>query len=139
VRWSATKHGKPTPRGERVCGAVWQCTLAEPSFERTVDPAAAGIETRTFRLPPGRHLALAEFFRRVRYAEHHFGGFGPGWSSDLGRIYVKPGGPAQVESRAGSTGAGTPEIWADQRPERRFAFEDRAGFGRFVLVNPAFE
>ena len=32
-----------------------------------------------------------EFFRRVRYAERHFQGFGPGWRSDMGRIYIKFG------------------------------------------------
>jgi GWxTD domain-containing protein len=33
-----------------------------------------------------RNEAMIDFFRRVRYAERHFQGYGPGWRSDMGRI-----------------------------------------------------
>ena len=87
----------------------------------------------------GRNEALIEFFRRVRYAESHFQGFGPGWRSDMGRIHIKYGLPDQVETRTAPGGIFTLEIWTYGRPQRRFVFEDRDGFGRFVLVSPAFE
>jgi GWxTD domain-containing protein len=107
--------------GERTRG--WE------DFWRRRDPRAG----------TGRNEALIEFFRRVRYAEAHFQGFGPGWRSDMGRIHIKYGPPEQVESRAGQSGAPALEIWTYGRPFRRFVFEDRDGFGRFVLVSPPFE
>jgi GWxTD domain-containing protein len=86
-----------------------------------------------------RNEALIEFFRRVRYAETHFEGFGPGWRSDMGRIYVKYGPPGQIETRSAPAGAAAVEVWTYTSPFRRFIFEDRDGFGRFVLVSPPFE
>lgn len=86
-----------------------------------------------------RNEARTEFFRRVRYTERHFQGYGPGWRTDMGRIYIKYGPPDQVESRAYQGGGPAVEIWTYNRPLRRFWFEDREGFGRFVLVSPVFE
>jgi len=87
----------------------------------------------------GRNEALIEFFRRVRHTETHFQGFGPGWRSDMGRIYIKYGPPEQLETRSALSGTATLEVWTYGRPFRRFVFEDRDGFGRFVLVSPPFE
>ena len=84
-----------------------------------------------------RNEALIEFFRRVRYAEQHFQGAGPGWRSDMGRIYIRHGPPDQIESRAATPQNPQLEIWYYNQPYRRFVFEDREGFGRFVLVNSA--
>jgi GWxTD domain-containing protein len=83
--------------------------------------------------------AMVEFFRRVRYAEQHFQGLGPGWRSDMGRIYIKYGPPDQVESRAPTVESPMLEIWHYYNPYRRFDFADRDGFGRFVLLNPQAE
>ncbi len=82
-----------------------------------------------------RNEAMIEFFRRLRYAEQHFQGFGPGWRSDMGRIYVTYGPADQVESRPASAVSGQVEIWYYNQPHRRYVFVDREGFGRFVLVN----
>ena len=84
-----------------------------------------------------RNEALLEFLRRVRYAESHFQGFGPGWRSDMGRIYIKFGAPDQVENRAASSVEPAVEVWSYNRPYRRFVFYDRDGFGRYVLEQPA--
>jgi GWxTD domain-containing protein len=86
-----------------------------------------------------RNEAMIEFFRRVRYAEQHFQGMGPGWRSDMGRIYIKFGPPDQVESRAASTQSPQLEIWYYNQPYRQFIFADREGFGRYTLVNPGVE
>jgi GWxTD domain-containing protein len=83
--------------------------------------------------------AMIEFFRRVRYADQHFQGMGPGWRSDMGRIYIKFGPPDQIETRPASTTSPLLEIWYYNQPYRRFVFADREGFGRFVLMNPAGE
>ena len=86
-----------------------------------------------------RNEAMVEFFRRLRYAEGHFQGAGPGWRSDMGRIYIKYGPPDQIETRAQTTASPPLEIWYYNRPYRRFVFADRDGFGRFMLTNPAAE
>lgn len=86
-----------------------------------------------------RNEALLEFFRRVRHAEQHFQGFGPGWRSDMGRIYIKFGPPDQVDSRPATSQQPQLEIWFYNRPLRKFVFMDREGFGRFVLAIPSAE
>lgn len=86
-----------------------------------------------------RNEAMLEFLRRVRYVERHFQNFGPGWRSDMGRIYIRYGGPDQVESRPSNSSEPALEIWYYNRPYRRFVFADREGFGRYVLVSPGFE
>lgn len=86
-----------------------------------------------------RNEALIEFFRRVRYAEQHFQGYGPGWRSDMGRIYIKLGPPDQVESHPATVQSPQIEIWYYSQPYRRIVFADREGFGRFTLVSPMVE
>ncbi len=78
---------------------------------------------------------LIEFYRRLRYASSHFTGMGPGWRSDMGRIYIRYGPPDQVENQPGSATSPTVEIWYYHRPYHRFVFVDREGFGRFTLLN----
>ena len=80
-----------------------------------------------------RNEAMLEFFRRVHYAEEHFQGYGPGWRSDMGRIYIKYGPPDQIETRPATPQSPPFEIWYYNRPYRRLVFEDREGFGRYVL------
>lgn len=86
-----------------------------------------------------RNEAMLEFFRRVRHSERHFQTVGPGWRSDMGRIYIKYGEPDQIESRPSSSAESPQEIWYYNRPYRRFVFVDREGFGRFVLLGPSIE
>jgi GWxTD domain-containing protein len=109
----------------------------------TPDGQAQGWEEFWRRRDPApgteRNEALIEFFRRVRYTESHFQGFGPGWRSDMGRIHIKYGLPDQVETQTARGGIVTLELWTYSSPYRRFVFEDRDGFGRFVLVSPSFE
>lgn len=76
-----------------------------------------------------------EFFRRLKYADQHFQGYGPGWRSDMGRIYLRHGQPDQIEQQPASTGSAQREIWYYNQPYHRFVFEDREGFGRFTLLN----
>ncbi len=104
------------------------------------DQQAAGWEQFWRRRDPTpdtpRNEALIEFIRRLHYAERHFQGYGPGWRSDMGRIYIRYGPPDQIESRAPTTDSPQVEIWYYHNPFRRFVFGDREGFGRFVLVSP---
>lgn len=80
-----------------------------------------------------------EFFRRLHHAEQNFQGFGPGWRSDMGRIYVRHGPADQVEQRTASTQSPALEIWFYHQPYRRYVFADREGFGRYTLLQPAVE
>jgi len=109
----------------------------------TPDQQAQGWEEFWRRRDPSpdtpRNENQLEFFRRVRYAEHHFQGFGPGWRSDMGRIYIKFGPPDQIETRPSSATTPQLEIWYYNQPYRRFVFGDREGFGRFTLVSPTIE
>jgi GWxTD domain-containing protein len=86
-----------------------------------------------------RNEAMLEFFRRLRYAEQRFQGFGPGWRSDMGRIYIRYGPPDQVESRPATAATAQVEIWYFNQPYRRFVFVDREGFGRYTLATPGSE
>jgi GWxTD domain-containing protein len=86
-----------------------------------------------------RNEVQLEFFRRVRYAEKHFQGFGPGWRSDMGRIYIRHGPPDQIENRPPSSTTPQLEIWYYNSPYRRYVFADREGFGRYVLLSPGLE
>jgi GWxTD domain-containing protein len=104
------------------------------------DRQAAGWEEFWRRRDPTpdtpRNEALIEFIRRVRYTEHHFQGYGPGWRSDMGRIYIRYGPPSQVENRPSTSTTPQLEIWSYENPFRRFVFADREGFGRYVLMSP---
>lgn len=83
-----------------------------------------------------RNEAMIEFLRRVAFAERRFQGFGPGWRSDMGRIYIRYGPPENVDSRPASAQSPQAEIWYYSNPPRRFTFIDREGFGRYVLAGP---
>jgi GWxTD domain-containing protein len=83
-----------------------------------------------------RNEALIEFMRRVRYADQHFEHFGPGWSSDMGRIYIKYGAPDHIDSHTATAQSPQLETWYYDQPYRQFVFEDRDGFGRYDLVTP---
>ncbi len=137
------------PRGKEFLRLLEPLSyLAEPGeIERlkalAPEDQARGWEEFWKRRDPSpdtpRNEALLEFFRRLRYAEQHFQGFGPGWRSDMGRIYITYGPADQVESRPASPVSGQIEIWYYNQPSRRFVFVDREGFGRFTLVGPGFE
>lgn len=155
--------GKPHPRVERSFeveesgpprGRVFEqmleplALIAEPrEIARlralAVDEQAAGWEDFWGRRDPTpdtpRNEALLEFFRRVRYVSSHFQGFGPGWRSDMGRVYIKHGPPEQVENRPATSQGSQIEVWHYANPYRRFVFMDRDGFGRYVLISPGSE
>jgi GWxTD domain-containing protein len=106
----------------------------------TPDQQAAAWERFWRRRDPTpetpRNEFQVEFFRRLHYAAQHFQGFGYGWRSDMGRIYIRYGPPDQVEQQAASATSPQAEIWYYNQPNRRFVFVDREGFGRYVLVAP---
>jgi GWxTD domain-containing protein len=82
-----------------------------------------------------RNERLTEFLRRLEYVNSHFSILEPGWSSDMGRIYIRYGGPDEVD-RTPYSGAGPPrEVWYYFEKGLRFIFYDTEGFGRFRLAS----
>ena len=81
-----------------------------------------------------RNERLAEFLRRIEYVNQRYSILEPGWTSDMGRIYIRYGAPDQVD-RTPYSNAGPPrEVWYYLERGLRFDFLDTEGFGRFRLV-----
>jgi GWxTD domain-containing protein len=74
------------------------------------------------------------FYQRVHYANQHFTTGGPGWKSDMGRIYIVYGPPDEVTRNPFNFDRPPEEIWYYYRDRRTFIFVDRDGFGRYDLV-----
>jgi len=79
--------------------------------------------------------ARDEFYQRVQYANQHFGTGGPGWKTDMGRIYIMYGRPDEVVRNPFNFDRPPEEIWYYYRDRRTFVFVDRDGFGRYELVS----
>ncbi len=79
---------------------------------------------------------LYEYYRRIEYANKHFKGFGAGWHSDMGMIYVTFGPPSYVERHPMDPDSKPYEIWEYYDFNRSFVFLDQTGFGDYRLVNP---
>jgi GWxTD domain-containing protein len=137
------------PRGKEFERILEPLSYIAPASEiewlrsLTPDQQAGGWQEFWRRRDPTpdtpRNEAMLEFFRRLRYTEQHFQGFGPGWRSDMGRIYIKFGPPDQIETRPGSSQMPNIEIWFYNQPYRRFVYVDREGFGRYTLQSSSGE
>ncbi|MCL4548584.1 MAG: GWxTD domain-containing protein [Bacteroidetes bacterium] len=79
---------------------------------------------------------LYEYYRRIEYANKTFKGFGAGWHSDMGMVYVTFGPPSYVERHPMDPDAKPYEIWDYYDLNRSFVFSDQTGFGDYRLVNP---
>jgi len=93
-----------------------------------------------------------EHYRRIAYANEHFGVQVPGWKTDRGRIYVVFGPPDEIEDhsagekydRPQEQGGGTTSAfpffaWTYRNLEGigtnvKIEFVDRAGSGEFHLI-----
>ncbi len=75
-----------------------------------------------------RHL------RRIVDADDRFGGFGRGALSDRGRMFIRWGEPARIETYAdGRTPGSVWEVWIYPERGRRVFFHDAHGMGDFRL------
>ena len=79
---------------------------------------------------------LFEYYRRVEYANHNFKGFGEGWRSDRGMVYITFGPPSYVERHPMDSDSKPYEIWEYYEINRSFVFLDQTGFGDYRIVNP---
>jgi len=68
----------------------------------TADEKEQFIEQFWFRRDPDPMTSVNEYkeehYRRIAYANEHFGSGLPGWLTDRGRIYIIHGPPAEIES-----------------------------------------
>lgn len=77
-----------------------------------------------------------EYYRRIDYSNKHFKGFGEGWRSDMGMIYITFGPPSSVERHPLDPNTKPYEIWDYYEVNRSFTFVDETGFGNYRLINP---
>jgi GWxTD domain-containing protein len=64
--------------------------------------------------------ARDEFYQRVQYANQHFGTGGPGWKTDMGRVYIIYGRPDEVVRNPFNFDRPPEEIWYYYRDRRTF-------------------
>ncbi len=86
-----------------------------------------------------------EHYRRIQYANDHFGrnSPGPGWKTDRGRTYITLGEPKDVERFTGEIGITNTEIWFYQGLTQyglpagfNLVFFQKDGVGELVLYSP---
>ena len=78
---------------------------------------------------------LSEFLRRVRFTLENFGSHGPGWKTDMGRIYIRHGPPDNSVDRDGRTLGSRLKIWYYYSKGIAFIFEDSIGSGLYMLYD----
>jgi GWxTD domain-containing protein len=153
ARWRTTRsfevEESGPPRGKEFTqmleALAYIATSEEVDAMRNLSPEqqAAAWERFWSRRDPTpdtpRNEFFVEFFRRLHYASEHFQGFGAGWRSDMGRIYIRYGPPDTIEQHPASASTPAAELWSYNQPYRRFVFFDREGFGRYTLAQPSTE
>ncbi len=77
------------------------------------------------------------FYARVQYANDHFhGGFGEGWKSDRGRLYIALGAPDFVDCHPYEAMQKPYEVWEYSRYHTRYYFVDQYMLGDYRLSGP---
>jgi GWxTD domain-containing protein len=86
-----------------------------------------------------------EHYRRINYANHHFGRGVPklGWETDRGRIYIILGEPRGIDRYTGGTQVYSTEVWFYQGLTQyglpagfNLVFFQKDGLGEYVLYSP---
>lgn len=79
---------------------------------------------------------MIEYYKRVEYANEHFGNNREGWATDRGQVSVIYGLPNDLERRLSDDQSVAYEIWYYRDLNKRFVFKDEYGFGDFRLTTP---
>ena len=74
-----------------------------------------------------------EHYRRIAYANEHFGEGIPGWKTDRGRVYIVLGPPDQITGYQ-KWADGSVSAWAWTYGDVRFMFDDLPGTGEFRMT-----
>lgn len=100
--------------------AVWD------SFWKTKDPT-----------PQTEYNEMLEgYVEKINYCERNFGHGDKGYLSDRAKIYMRFGPPDQVEEYPFEMNQNPYIVWT-YNGGSEFVFEDKLGFGQYVLVSPA--
>ncbi len=87
-----------------------------------------------------------EHYRRINYADSHFGRGVPklGWETDRGRIYIILGEPRGIDHHTGESEVYNTEVWFYQGltqyglpPGFNLVFFQKGGVGDYVLYSPS--
>ncbi|NUM82342.1 GWxTD domain-containing protein [bacterium] len=84
---------------------------------------------------------LMDYYKRYEEANQRFGSPNrPGWKSDMGRIYITYGVPAQIEKHEFESNTMPYQVWyylqlKDQPTQTVFVFADRDGTGQNYLIH----
>jgi GWxTD domain-containing protein len=87
-----------------------------------------------------------EHYRRIDYANYHFGrnAPGPGWKTDRGRIYIILGEPRGIDRYTGETQVWNTEVWFYQGLTQyglpsgfNLVFFQKDGVGEYRLYSPS--
>lgn len=109
------KEAKPEAR-EREWNSFWQEKDPTPS-----------TEINEFK---------EEYYRRIDYANTHYGGLQKGWRTDRGKAYIVYGPPDEVERHPYELNSMPYEIWYYYSEGLRFIFVDEHGIGNYRLFSP---
>lgn len=81
---------------------------------------------------------LAEYYRRVDFANQNFKNYLEGWRTDMGMVYITLGPPDAVERSPFDVETKPYEMWDYYQINKRFVFVDQTGFGDYRLINPEY-
>lgn len=96
------------------------------SFWKEKDPTPS-TETNEFK---------EEYYRRIEYANAHYGGTQKGWRTDRGKIYIIYGPPDEIERYPYELHSMPYEIWYYYSRGLKFIFVDEHGIGDYRLLSP---
>lgn len=79
---------------------------------------------------------LESYFAKIEYCERNFGYGDKGYLSDRARIYMRFGTPDEIEDHPFEPDRSPYIVWTYNLLGMQFIFEERLGFGEYVLVYP---
>jgi len=82
-----------------------------------------------------RNEAFDDYYSRIEAANKRFTSYADGWMTDMGRIFVVYGDPAQIDRGSSVNGVTVWVRWTYTNGQQ-FVFEDSTGFGDFRLRTP---
>ncbi|MBI3585921.1 MAG: GWxTD domain-containing protein [Ignavibacteriales bacterium] len=84
-----------------------------------------------------RNELMEEYYQRVDFANKNFSHYLEGWKTDMGMVYIRFGGPENIERHPFDYNAKPYEIWYYYQQNRQFIFVDQTGFGDYRLTYPS--
>jgi len=77
-----------------------------------------------------------EYYRRIEYANTHYGGIQQGWQTDRGKAYIIYGPPDEIERHPYELDSMPYQIWYYYSEGRKLIFVDEHGIGDYRLILP---